>query len=57
MTTSVIRVPPSPTAVCPILPGSPMPAAILRTGDEEIFNLNSAVSQQPSVLVFYRGGW
>jgi hypothetical protein len=57
MTTSALTVPSSPTAVCPILTGSAIPAAILRTSDEEVFDLNSAVSRQPSVLVFYRGGW
>jgi peroxiredoxin len=34
-----------------------MPAVTLRTADGDSFDLNKAVSQQPSVLVFYRGGW
>jgi peroxiredoxin len=34
-----------------------MPAVTLRTADGEHFDLNNGVSQQPSVLVFYRGGW
>ena len=50
-------VPPSPQDVCPILTGTTIPAVTLRTADGEAFDLNAAVSQQPSVLVFYRGGW
>ncbi len=34
-----------------------MPQVTLRTMNNEAFELNSAVRQQPSVLVFYRGGW
>jgi len=48
---------PSPQDVCPVLTGTTMPAVALRTADGEHFDLNNAVSQQPSVLVFYRGGW
>jgi peroxiredoxin len=50
-------VPPSPQDVCPVLTGTTIPAVTLRTADGEAFDLNSAVRQQPSVLVFYRGGW
>ena len=51
------EVPPSPADVCPLLTGTAIPQVILRTEDGEAFNLNSAVRQQPSVLLFYRGGW
>jgi peroxiredoxin len=50
-------VPLSPLNVCPLLTGMAIPQVILRTVDNEAFDLNSAVRQQASVLVFYRGGW
>jgi len=34
-----------------------MPQVPLRTVNNEALDLNNAVRQQPSVLVFYRGGW
>ena len=50
-------VPPSPADVCPLLTGTAIPQVILRSVDGEAFDLSSAVRQQASVLVFYRGGW
>ncbi len=50
-------VPRSPLNVCPLLVGMAIPQVALRTVNNEAFDLNSAVQQQPSVLVFYRGGW
>jgi peroxiredoxin len=50
-------VPSSPQDVCPVLTGASIPAVTLRTADGEVFDLSEAVRQQPSVLVFYRGGW
>jgi peroxiredoxin len=50
-------VPPSPLNVCPLLVGIAIPHLTLRTVNNEAFDLSSAVRQQPSVLVFYRGGW
>jgi hypothetical protein len=50
-------VPLTPLDTCPLLTGTAIPQLILRTVDGEAFDLNSAVKQQPSVLVFYRGGW
>src|SRR5258707_15302521 len=50
-------VPLSPLNVCPLLVGMAIPQVALRTVNNEAFDLNSAVQQQPSVLVFYRGGW
>ncbi len=51
------RMPVSPQDVCPVLTGTAIPQVTLRTVDDEAFDLNNAVRQQPSVLVFYRGGW
>ena len=50
-------VPLSPLNVCPLLTGMAIPQVTVRTVNNEAFDLNSAVRQQPSVLVFYRGGW
>jgi peroxiredoxin len=50
-------VPSSPLNVCPLLTGIAVPQVTLQTVNNEAFDLNSAVRQQPSVLVFYRGGW
>ena len=50
-------VPASPHEVCPLLAGTAIPTVILLTVNSEVFDLNNAVRQQPSVLVFYRGGW
>ncbi len=50
-------VPASPHDVCPVLTGTTMPVVTLRTADGEPFDLNNAIRKQPSVLVFYRGGW
>jgi len=47
----------SPAKVCPLLVGVAIPQATPRTVDGEPCDLNRAVSERPSVLVFYRGGW
>jgi peroxiredoxin len=47
----------SPAKVCPLLVGVAIPQVTLQTVDGEPFDLNRAVSERPSVLVFYRGGW
>lgn len=47
----------SPAKVCPLLVGVAIPQVTLETVDGDPFDLNRAVSQQPSVLVFYRGAW
>jgi peroxiredoxin len=47
----------SPAKVCPLLVGVAIPQVTLQTVDGEPFDLNRAVNERPSVLVFYRGGW
>ncbi len=37
--------------------GDEIPEAVLRTADNEPFTLREAVSEQPALLIFYRGGW
>jgi hypothetical protein len=48
---------PAPDQVRPLLVGSPVPAAQLRTAEDAPFDLVAALVAQPTVLVFYRGHW
>ena len=43
--------------VSPVLTGTIMPSAILQTIDGKSVGLKELVSQKPTVLIFYRGGW
>ena len=43
--------------ISPILIGSNVPELMLRTIDGKPFNLNEAIRNKPTVLIFYRGGW
>ncbi|MFO7653574.1 MAG: peroxiredoxin-like family protein [Candidatus Krumholzibacteriia bacterium] len=46
-----------PEDICPILVGSELPPIELRTPTGAAFDLNAAARAQPTVLIFYRGGW
>ncbi|MBZ9610114.1 peroxiredoxin-like family protein [Rheinheimera maricola] len=48
---------PSPEQVTPLLNGLAIPAVSLTTADNQTVSLKQLVQQQPSILVFYRGGW
>lgn len=50
-------VPRSAEEVCPLLVGQNVPAVQLRTPSGESFDLPEAVASQPTVVIFYRGGW
>jgi peroxiredoxin len=42
----------------PLQVGAQIPArSVVRDLDGKAFNLNAAVARQPTVLIFYRGGW
>lgn len=41
----------------PLGPGGPVPDVTLETADGDAFDLRSEVAKQPTVLIFYRGGW
>jgi hypothetical protein len=43
--------------ICPILVGDDLPNLVLKTADGEPFELKAAVATQPTVLIYYRGGW
>ena len=47
----------SAEAICPVLVGSGVPELVLRGVDGKVFNLNEAIKNKPTVLIFYRGGW
>lgn len=49
--------PQSDRDVRPLLPGNPVPVAMVRTLEGESLALGDALGGQPAVLVFYRGGW
>jgi len=43
--------------ISPLLVGERIPVLKLPTSTGKIFDLNASVSQTPTILVFYRGGW
>lgn len=46
------------SVVRPLAVGTPVPdGSVVRTESDEPFSLNDAVKRQPTVLIFYRGGW
>ncbi|MFQ5865721.1 MAG: hypothetical protein ACE5IW_10875 [bacterium] len=54
------KLPPLPTSaedIRPILVGATVPRLTLTTVDGSSFDLNTAISEKPAVLIFYRGGW
>ncbi len=50
-------IPSSPTDVCPLMPGIPVPSITIPAMDGGEVNLAEAVRKKATVLVFYRGGW
>lgn len=43
--------------ICPVLVGSAVPDVPLTTVEGEAFDLRAALTQKPTLLIFYRGGW
>jgi len=50
-------IPQKPEDISPLLNGEKIPNAILSDVSGKKFDLNKAVSEKPTVLIFYRGGW
>lgn len=50
-------IPQKPEDISPLLNGEKIPKAILSDVAGKKFDLNKAVSEKPTVLIFYRGGW
>ncbi len=55
--TSSNPVPDSAQEVQPLQIGSVLPAITLRTMSNAPFDLNKAISEKPTLLIYYRGGW
>lgn len=51
------QTPLSAQQVRPLLIGTKIPDAPLKTYEGETQNLHSAIKGKPAVIVFYRGGW
>ena len=47
----------SAETVAPLLVGSPVPAAKVKTLDGTDVDLASLLSEKRAILIFYRGGW
>lgn len=47
----------APNLICPILIGSTLPAITLQDLDGQSFDLNRAIAEKPTVLIYFRGGW
>lgn len=43
--------------ISPLLDGEKIPAAALMDATGKKFDLNKAISEKPTILIFYRGGW
>lgn len=50
-------IPQKPEDISPLFNGEKIPVAQLPDVSGKIFDLNKAVSEKPTILIFYRGGW
>ncbi len=51
------KVPSSPEDIMPLAVGDALPITVLYDADGNQFDLASAISAKPTILIFYRGGW
>lgn len=49
--------PATPEKICPLLIGEKIPDVNLKTPQSASVNLLNRISEKPTVLIFYRGGW
>jgi peroxiredoxin len=49
--------PAKPTDISPLLIGESIPTVVVPDAAGKAYNLNDKVSEKPTILVFYRGGW
>ena len=47
----------APDQVRPLLIGAQVPEVTVQTGEGKPFALLDALRKQPTVVIFYRGGW
>jgi peroxiredoxin len=52
-----VDVPSKPEDISPLLIGENIPVIKLVDATGKDFDLNSAIGRQPTILIFYRGGW
>jgi peroxiredoxin len=50
-------IPQKPEDISPLLNGEKIPMAMLTDAAGKSFDLNKAVSEKPTILILYRGGW
>ena len=50
-------IPQKPEDISPLLYGEKIPVVTLLDVSGKSFDLNKAVSEKPTILIFYRGGW
>ncbi|MGC9346680.1 MAG: peroxiredoxin-like family protein [Anaerolineae bacterium] len=51
------RIPERAEDICPILVGQSLPRMVVRNPDGSEFDVNAANAEQPTILIFFRGGW
>ena len=51
------QVPTKAEDVSPLLIGEKLPEASLQNADGKVLKLSTILSQKPTVMIFYRGGW
>lgn len=54
---AVAEVPVAPDAVSPLLIGASVPDVTVRDAAGSELSLAEAAGKQPTILIFYRGGW
>lgn len=50
-------IPQKPEDISPLLNGESIPAVTVPDAAGKSFDLNKAVAEKPTILIFYRGGW
>lgn len=56
-TTGKEHFPMNATEISPLLIGEKIPVVRIPTANGDVYDLNNHVMQQPTILIFYRGGW
>jgi peroxiredoxin len=51
------QIPEDSQAIRPLLVNATIPQLTLTDTDGQSFNVNAAVHEHPTILLFYRGGW
>lgn len=51
------NIPQNPEDISPLLIGESIPTVVLKDAEGNDFDLNRAIANKPSILIFYRGGW